>query len=94
MFRGAGMNTGSSAKVNLYRLRYVSLVNDLLRALAETQDYACVQHYALNAAELMPGEPESTLLAGCVHLSSRLYRTGQERVASPKRFSLLKNTPY
>ncbi len=39
------------SQVNLYRLRYVSLVNDLLRALAETQDYACVQHYALNAAE-------------------------------------------
>lgn len=72
MFRGAQDEHWIISQVNLYRLRYVSLVNDLLRALAETQDYACVQHYALNAAELMPGNLKAHywLVVSTYHLGS------------------------
>lgn len=72
MFRGAQDEHWIISQVNLYRLRYVSLVNDLLRALAETQDYTCVQHYAMNAAELMPGNLKAHywLVVSTYHLGS------------------------
>ena len=72
IFRGAQDEHWIISQVNLYRLRYVSLVNDLLRALAETQDYTCVQHYALNAIDLMPGNLKAHywLVASTYHLGS------------------------
>ena len=72
MFRGAQDEHWIISQVNLYRLRYVSLVNDLLCALAETQDYTCVQHYAMNAAELMPGNLKAHywLVVSTYHLGS------------------------
>lgn len=72
IFRGAQNEHWIISQVNLYRLRYVSLVNDLLHALAETQDYACVQHYALNAIDLMAGNLKAHywLVVSTYHLGS------------------------
>lgn len=72
IFRGAQDEHWIISQVSLYRLRYVSVVNDLLCALANNQDYTCVQYYALNAAELMPGNLKAHywLVVSTYHLGS------------------------
>lgn len=72
LFRGAQDEHWIIGQVNLYRLRYVSLVNDFLSALAETQDYTCIQHYALNAIDLMPENIKAHywLVVSTYHLGS------------------------
>ena len=97
MFRGAQDEHWIISQVNLYRLRYVSLVNDLLRALAETQDYACVQHYALNAAELMPGNLKAHywLVVSTYHLGSIALAKNEllraKEILTSEEYSILKD---
>lgn len=54
IFRGAEDEHWIISQVSLYRLRYVSLINELLSSLSEIRDYSCVQRYALHAIEFMP----------------------------------------
>jgi DNA-binding SARP family transcriptional activator len=72
LFRGAQDDHWIISQVNLYRLRYVSLINDLLCALAETKDYSCVQKYALSAIDFTPGNIKAYywLIVSTYHLGS------------------------
>lgn len=75
----------------------MSLVNDLLCALAETHDYSCVQHYALNAAELMPRNQKahywlvvSTYHFGSIELArNELFRA--KGILTPEEYSILED---
>lgn len=95
IFRGAQDEHWIISQVTLYRLRYVALVNDLLYALAETHDYTCVHHYALNAAELMPGNLKayywlvvSTYHLGSIELAKDELLRAKE-ILTPEEYSIL-----
>lgn len=82
LFRGAQDDHWIISRVNLYRLRYVALVNELLSTLAATQDFACVQHYAIKAIDIMPGNLKAYywLIVATYHLGSlELARTELNR---------------
>lgn len=85
------------SQVNLYRLRYVALVNDLLNALATTQDYACVQHYAIKAIDIMPGNLKAYywLILSTYHLGSvelaRTELTRSKRILTSEEYGILLN---
>ena len=82
LFRGAQDDHWIVSQVNLYRLRYVALVNELLSTLVATQDYACVQHYAIRAIEIMPGNLKAYywLIIATYHLGAvELARTELNR---------------
>lgn len=97
IFRGAQDEHWIISQVNLYRLRYVSLINDLLRALAETQDYTCVQHYALNAIDLMPGNLKAHywLVASTYHLGSIVLAKNEllraKEILTSEEYSILED---
>ena len=85
IFREAQDEHWIVGQVNLYRLRYVALVNEFLGTLAETQDYACVQHYALKAIDIMPGNLKAYywLIVATYHLGAiDLARTELKRSKS------------
>lgn len=82
LFRGAQDDHWIISQVNLYRLRYVALANELLSTLAATQDYACVQHYAIRTLEIMPGNLKAYywLIVATYHLGAvELARTELSR---------------
>lgn len=95
IFRGAQDEHWIISQVTLYRLRYVSLVNDLLCALAELHDYTCVQHYAMSAVELMPGNLKAHywLVASTYHLGSiELAKNELHRakvILTPEEYSIV-----
>ncbi len=55
LFRNACDEHWVIGNVNYYRLRYISIINDLLSSLASAKDYSCVQQYASASLNIMPG---------------------------------------
>lgn len=55
--------------VHTYNLRYIALVNELLRKLAEAGDYTGIQRYATKALAITPGNICRCKPLGC---SSRI----------------------
>ena len=72
LFRSAQDEHWLVGQVNHYRLRYVTLTNELLSALAAAKDYACVQHYAVEAISIMPGNLKAHywLIVAMYHLGA------------------------
>lgn len=72
LFRSAHDEHWIIGQVNHYRLRYVTLVNELLSTLAAAQDFACVQHYAVEAISIMPGNLKAHywLIVAMYHLGT------------------------
>lgn len=98
LFSGAQDEHWIISQVNLYRLRYVALVNELLSTLAATQDFACVQHYAIRAIDIMPGNLKAYywLIVATYHLGAvELARTELNRAKlslTSEEYSILVKT--
>ena len=98
LFSGAQDEHWIISQVNLYRLRYVALVNELLSTLAATQDFACVQHYAIRAIDIMPGNLKAYhwLIVATYHLGAvELARTELNRAKlslTSEEYSILVET--
>lgn len=72
LFRSAQDEHWLVGQVNHYRLRYVTLINELLSALAVAKDFACVQQYAVEAISIMPGNLKAHywLIVAMYHLGT------------------------
>lgn len=72
LFRVAQDEHWLIGQVNHYRLRYVTLINELLSTLAAAQDFACVQHYAVDSIAVMPGNLKAYywLIVAMYHLGT------------------------